>query len=695
MKLLKLILYFLFIFYLIIFSFEKKLKIYSSLSEIIITLNGTGNQQFINKIYSPYQIYINDELQKYSGYTVSNLTKQINKIKIIYKNNLNNCTSMFSGLTNIISIDLSNFNSSELTKIDYMFNGNSSLESINFGNFNTSKMEIMEYVFQNCYSLTSLNLSSFDTSKVTDFHYMFHNCTSLKELDLSNFNTSSCICTLHMFDGFTSLISLNLDSFDTSQVTYMYNMFQNCESLISLNLKHFNDSSLKKYENMFSGCNKNTIFCINETQNLIFLSLIKSNFKINCSDSCFIKNHKIIPEKNSCIESCFIDSEYIYEYNNICYNYCPNDLCISYLDTLVTLPIDDLYTDIISKFNFTDYYDDKKNLKIKCKNLSYFDISINDYLCVEECPKEYSYLKYNEICSVNCDIKEILENQCKILYNNNENKYNDDIEQKIGNGITDGSLDSLLETILDGENDFVLETNEVIYQIITTNNKNNNQYRNVSLISLGKCEDVLRDHYNINENIPLIIFKSDIYKEGLQAPLVKYEVYNSENKELLNINLCNETTINILLPAKLEEKNIFKYNLSDEYYNDECYVYTSDNGTDITLVDRKNEYINNNMSLCENECEYKGYNISTEKAECECKPKSIMSLVSEILANKDILFENIPDIKNSTNFKIIKCYKLVFSKEGLITNIGSYIILTMILINLVCLFIFIFKGNKN
>ena len=164
---------------------------------------------------------------------------------------------------------------------------------------------------------------------------------------------------------------------------------------------------------------------------------------------------------------------------------------------------------------------------------------------------------------------------------------------------------------------------------------------------------------------------------------------------MLNINLCNETTINILLPAKLEVKNIFKYNLSDEYYNDECYVYTSDNGTDITLVDRKNEYINNNMSLCENECEYKGYNISTEKAECECKPKSIMSLVSEILANKDILFENIPDIKNSTNFKIIKCYKLVFSKEGLITNIGSYIILTMILINIVCLFIFIFKGNKN
>ena len=343
MKLLKLILYFLFIFYLIIFSFEKKLKIYSSLSEIIITLNGTGNQQFINKIYSPYQIYINDELQKYSGYTVSNLTKQINKIKIIYKNNLNNCTSMFSGLTNIISIDLSNFNSSELTIIDYMFDGCSPLESINFGNFSTSKMEIMEYVFQNCYSLTSLNLSSFDTSKVTDFHYMFHNCTSLKELDLSNFNTSSCICTLHMFDGCTSLISLNLDSFDTSQVTYMYNMFQNCESLISLNLKHFNDSSLKKYENMFSGCNKNTIFCINGTQNLIFLSLIKSNFKINCSDSCFIKNHKIIPEKNSCIESCFIDSEYIYEYNNICYNYCPNDLCISYLDTLVTLPIDDLY----------------------------------------------------------------------------------------------------------------------------------------------------------------------------------------------------------------------------------------------------------------------------------------------------------------------------------------------------------------
>ena len=44
------------------------------------------------------------------------------------------------------------------------------------------------------------------------------------------------------------------------------------------------------------------------------------------------------------------------------------------------------------------------------------------------------------------------------------------------------------------------------------------------------------------------------------------------------------------MPAKVEEKNIFKYNASDQYYNDVCYIYTTEDGTDITLTDRKSEY---------------------------------------------------------------------------------------------------------
>ena len=36
-----------------------------------------------------------------------------------------------------------------------------------------------------------------------------------------------------------------------------------------------------------------------------------------------------------------------------------------------------------------------------------------------------------------------------------------------------------------------------------------------------------------------------------------------------------------------------------------CYSYKTEDNTDIILKDRRNEFIDNNMSLCENNCEYK------------------------------------------------------------------------------------------
>ena len=97
------------------------------------------------------------------------------------------------------------------------------------------------------------------------------------------------------------------------------------------------------------------------------------------------------------------------------------------------------------------------------------------------------------------------------------------------------------------------------------------------------------------------------------------------------------------------------------------------------------------MSLCEVNCEYKGYNITSKKAQCECKVKKELSSISEIIKNKDKIINNFPNIKNATNLKIIKCFKVLFTKEGLKKNIGSYILLFIILINIIFLIIFIIK----
>ena len=46
-------------------------------------------------------------------------------------------------------------------------------------------------MFSKCSSLNKLNLSNFNTNNVTNMEYMFNKCSLLKELILSNFNTNN------------------------------------------------------------------------------------------------------------------------------------------------------------------------------------------------------------------------------------------------------------------------------------------------------------------------------------------------------------------------------------------------------------------------------------------------------------------------------------------------------------------------
>ena len=228
-----------------------------------------------------------------------------------------------------------------------------------------------------------------------------------------------------------------------------------------------------------------------------------------------------------------------------------------------------------------------------------------------------------------------------------------------------GGIDSMIPNNSDSENKgIIIKDSDTVYQLVPSTNKNNNIKDNISTIYLGECETKLKKHNNISENDSLLIFKMDIYKEGSSIPIIEYEVYDPKTKNQLNLSICNESKIQILIPVKIEDENINKYNSSDDYYNDICYTYTTENGTDIILTDRKNEFINNNMSVCETNCKYEGYEIDSQKAKCECEVKIKIPLMSEISINKNLLLDKL-DIKNSLNIKILKCYKLLFSINGL------------------------------
>ena len=54
------------------------------------------------------------------------------------------------------------------------------LESIDLSNFDTSQVTDMSWIFYNCFNLKYVNLSFFDASNTKTIYKMFENCNSLK-----------------------------------------------------------------------------------------------------------------------------------------------------------------------------------------------------------------------------------------------------------------------------------------------------------------------------------------------------------------------------------------------------------------------------------------------------------------------------------------------------------------------------------
>ena len=65
-------------------------------------------------------------------------------------------------------------------------------------------------MFNHCSSLTNIDLSNFNTNNVTCMYSMFYNCSSLTNINLSNFNTNNVDTLDKMFDGCSKLRKENV-----------------------------------------------------------------------------------------------------------------------------------------------------------------------------------------------------------------------------------------------------------------------------------------------------------------------------------------------------------------------------------------------------------------------------------------------------------------------------------------------------
>ena len=723
-----------------------------SISEITIIIIGKGDQYILNNKtlrmdninYTfndiPAQILINGTLQDYKGNMVYNLEKEESIITMRFNNLLTKCNLMFYNLDNIKSIDLSKFDSSEVTEMVGMFYGCTSLVSINLVNFKTSSVTNMGSMFYFCTKLTSLNLNSFDTSSVTNMAQlftscnsltslnlenfdtssvemmtvMFSNCTSLKILNLNNFNTSSVKSFHGIFKYCSSLLSVQIGSFDTSNANNLNHMFYGCSSLISLNLKHIDYSSVININKLVEDINRNIVFCVNETKSpkIIdqLIEIFNTSYKNNCSDICFTgSNVKLIPEKNKCVTNCFNDDDYILEYENICYRSCPNNTHISSdnhsceADELVNIETVGRYSNIITDSELVNdnYMNTQSYIHPTEKGL--IDIESSDTI-YRETDKNLTNINTNDIRSyisnISSEIDGITNEEVplisnwkdffdgKIHINDSDPSSKDKIMKNIKENIQNGGIN--LTNLIEGDKkDLIKKETDTIYQITSTENQKENEYKDISTIQLGQCEAILKGIYGINPKLPLIIFKTDYFVPGIEIPIIGYEIFHPLNKSKLDLQYCKNSIINFDIPVSIDEDKLFKYDPESEYYTDECYSYTTDNGTDILLDDRHEEYNNDNLSLCENNCTFSEYDKETKKVKCDCQLKSKEFIISEVVNEENILSSyNFTNNSSSLNIFTMKCIYTLFSEEGLKNNIGNYVMIVNIFIFIILSILF-------
>ena len=213
--------------------------------EIKLWFNPTDNTAYYYA--EPEKIYLNEASNRMFR-DLSNLISL--DVSSFDTSKVTNMEAMFAGMPSLTSLNLSNFDTSKVTRMNSMFEGASRLTTLNLSNFDTSQVTDMEAMFGYMYGLTSLNISSFDTSQVTNMRDMFSNMRNLTSLNLSNFNTSKVTDMRAMFGYMYGLSSLNLTNFDTSKVTDMNSMFAGM-SLTSLNLSNFNTSKVTDMGSMF------------------------------------------------------------------------------------------------------------------------------------------------------------------------------------------------------------------------------------------------------------------------------------------------------------------------------------------------------------------------------------------------------------------------------------------------------------
>ena len=208
----------------------------------------------------------------------------------------------------------------------------------------------------------------------------------------------------------------------------------------------------------------------------------------------------------------------------------------------------------------------------------------------------------------------------------------------------------------------------------------------------------IQEKYEINDNLIIEVI-SQRKKDVNYLIIISFSVFSPYDGNYLDIkNICEDEVFNVQedISMKMEDKekynlvtylsqqNIDVFNLSSDFYTDICYYFESPIKKDLSLKDRVKIFFPN-ITLCENGCTIKGINTSSMKAECDCKINDLFDHNNAITNSAFYRFQvkDIEELISEVNIEILKCSSNLFIRKKASSFIGTFIILSLIIIQIV------------
>ena len=539
----------------------------------------------------------------------------------------------------------------------------------------------MDNLFYGCTNLLSLEINNFNFSKVNSSHHMFYGCNSLISLNFINFYLSNISNVTDFIEGCESILTYCTDNKEILLNNQLFSFMNNCTYMCFVNSQKKN--IIEEIKCINDNCIKDDNYKV-EFNNICYLSCPEETFNLSKNESLYENSEFItyldfvsqsseeISENKFIDLSDFISDSYISTQIEECNIKCQacslesneNNLCIScnfkenYYPILKGNPKEDKYIDCFNTDPDGYYLDNINNIYMPCFTECNENKFINENIfnaCIYN--SSTNFLNCYEKCSYNydkCYIKDMLYiNQTMPIMNTylNQTVYSYDINRK--------------------------ELKDI--------------YTNITYIEIpSETLDYLYTKYNLDKEKDIIYTSIiDYPSNDSKAATNDYE-YKFYLKNGTELYIEEDYYVDVYVPiknldlAKYNYSQIFAeqgydiYDKESDFYNDIC---TSANlgENDLTLKDRKKDIYPNDVILCKNNCYYIGIISENERIICSCN----LNINKEAEKTDDInddLSEEYEDnfvsyLLDKINYKIFICYKLITLFGNLKRNYAFYSII--------------------